>query len=203
MPKLLTARHRRRTTRVGPLSNIRREPEGWTVAVIRRSEHFSDYFGDAVWGGRAKALVAAQHFRDRLLLRIEPDTRVRPSEQDGRGGGQPRTSRRRWSRLRALRRLLAGSAAGAEEAPLPGRAVRQGAGARPRDRRARDGCGAAPCPATRPPTRGSQTRLQKAPPMPRPVKDPRSRKGISMARRRPRHLKGAKPGIKRARQARW
>ena len=29
-------------------------------------------------------------------------------------------------------------------------------------------------------------RLQKAPPMPRQVKDPRSRKGISMARRRPR-----------------
>jgi hypothetical protein len=30
-----------------------------------------------VWGGRAKALVAAQRYRDQLLRRIDPDTRVR------------------------------------------------------------------------------------------------------------------------------
>jgi hypothetical protein len=47
------------------------------VQVIRRGKVFADYFSDAVWGGRAKALVAAQRFRDELLLRIEPDTRVR------------------------------------------------------------------------------------------------------------------------------
>jgi hypothetical protein len=36
-----------------------------------------DYFGDAVWGGRARALLAAQHARDELLRRIDPDQRVR------------------------------------------------------------------------------------------------------------------------------
>jgi hypothetical protein len=35
----------------------------------------------------------------------------------------------------------------------------------------------------------AEGRLQQAAPMPRPVKDPRSRQGISMARRRPRRVK--------------
>ena len=71
------ARHRRRPIRIGPLTHIHRGPGAWSVTVMRRGHNFADYFGDAVWGGRERALVAAQRFRDQLLLRIGPDTRVR------------------------------------------------------------------------------------------------------------------------------
>ena len=47
------------------------------MKVTRAGDTFADYFGDAVWGGRALALLAAQQFRDRLLRRIDPNSRVR------------------------------------------------------------------------------------------------------------------------------
>ena len=63
--------------RIGPLTHIRRESGAWSVQVTRRGHTFADYFADVVWGGRQGALLAAQHFRDQLLLRIGPDSRVR------------------------------------------------------------------------------------------------------------------------------
>lgn len=71
------ARGPRRLTRIGPLTNIHREPEGWSLRVRRGGHDFSDYFGDAVYGGRERALLAEQHARDELLRRIDPDQRVR------------------------------------------------------------------------------------------------------------------------------
>lgn len=188
------ARRPRRPTHIGPLTNIHRERGAWSVKVRRGGRDFMDYFGDAVWGGRARALLAAQHFRDRLLQRIHPDTRerrhipkgrrsktgvvgisVEPHKVDGRiyeryiaswQDPEKGLQRRRFlvehygeERARAL-------AIDAREAGVAHR--RAYLLARQREE------------ATR--------RLQKAAPMPRPVKDPRSRKGISMARRRPRRV---------------
>jgi hypothetical protein len=62
---------------IGPLTNVHREPEGWMVVVVRKGVRHADYFGDAVYGGRSFALIAAQRYRDNLLRRIDPDTRVR------------------------------------------------------------------------------------------------------------------------------
>jgi hypothetical protein len=185
----------RRPPRIEPLTNIHREPEGWSVRVRRGGHDFPDYFGDGVWGGRARALLAAQHFRDRLLLRIDPDSRVRrqipkgrrsktgvvgvslePHVVDGRvyhryvahwqdpekGPRKRRFLIEHHGEERAL--ALAIEAREAGVARSHGYLL-----ARQREE------------ATR--------RLQKAVPMPRPVKDPRSRKGISMARRQARHAK--------------
>jgi hypothetical protein len=71
------ARERRRISRVGRFTNIAKEPEGWSVVITRDRCTVRKYFGNAVFGGQAQALVAAQHFRDRLLQRIAPDSRVR------------------------------------------------------------------------------------------------------------------------------
>jgi hypothetical protein len=74
---------RRRSMRVGPWTNIRREEKALTVVVCRRGKRFSEYFPYGVWGGEDLALVAAQRYRDRLLLRIDPDTRVRRKPPKG------------------------------------------------------------------------------------------------------------------------
>jgi hypothetical protein len=184
---------RRRPIRVGPYTNIYREPEGWSVIVRRRGRIFRDYFGDAVYGGRAQALRAAQHCRDRLLLqRVPADTRVRRRSPRGRRSktGVPGVSRERYrvegrvySRYVAhwqdpdhgqQRRRFAVKYYGARQARALAIDARR-AGVAESDARllARQRAEA-------------RRRLREAGPMPRRVKDPRSRKGISMARRRPR-----------------
>jgi hypothetical protein len=45
--------------------------------VTREGQSHSDYFPDAVYGGKRQALIAARRYRDEILSRIEPDTRVR------------------------------------------------------------------------------------------------------------------------------
>lgn len=185
-------RRPRRPPGIGPLTNIVREPEGWTVRVIRHGHGFADYFGDAVWGGRALALLAAQHFRDRLLQRISADTRVRrrrPKGSRSKTGVQgvsferyvvdghlysryvaqwqdpeKETQRRRFLVQRYGRELARELAIEARRAGVAESDARLKARQREEARR----------------------RLRNSAPMPRPVKDPRSRKGISMARRRPR-----------------
>jgi hypothetical protein len=59
------------------LTNIYREPGAWAVRVLRGGKHHVGHFADATYGGKRKALLAASTFRDRLLGFIEPDTRVR------------------------------------------------------------------------------------------------------------------------------
>jgi hypothetical protein len=159
--------------------------------VTRRGHNYPAYFSDAVWGGRDKALVTARRWRDDLLQRSEPDTRVRERAPRGSrsatgivgvtletyevGGriyeryiaGWPDqkqgTRRRRFSvenygkaRARAL----------AKEARKNGLA----------ENRAR---------LLKSQREEATERLRQAPPMPRQVKDPLDRKGISMAARRP------------------
>ena len=185
-------RGRRRTGTVGRLTNIRRDRGAWTVSVIRRAETFADYFPDAVWGGREGALVAAQRFRDGLLLHIGPDTRVRRTvprsassstgvvgvtleehEVDGkvyeRAVAQWRDADKKTRRRRFLVERY-----GMQRALALARAARKAGVAKAHaERLARQ-------------RREAARRLQEAPPLPAQVKDPLSRKGISMARRRPR-----------------
>ena len=183
---------RRQRYRIGHLANIRRELGAWTVTVMRQGRRFVDYFPDRVWGGRERALVAAQRFRDGLLMHVEPDTRVRRRtpegslnltgvvgvsfeeyEVDGRdyerfvahwpdpdkGKQRRRFGVGRYGMKRALALAVAARAAGVAR-------VRAEALAR---QRAEAGA-----------------RLDEAPPLPARVKDPLSRKGINMGRRRPR-----------------
>ena len=189
------ARGRRRPARIGPLTNIIEGPDGWTVRVERRGKAFPEYFGYAVWGGKNRAKLAAQRYRDELLLRIEPDSRVRRQTPKGRrsktgvvgvsvephevGGRVYRRYVACWQDPEEgpkRRRFLVehhgeeGARALAIETREAGVAhLRAYLLARQREEAAR--------------------RLEKAAPMPRQVKDPLSRKGISMARRRPRSVK--------------
>jgi hypothetical protein len=181
--------------RIGPRTNIRWEPEGWGVTVRRGGKNYSDYFGNAVWGGRPLALLAAQHFRDRLLQRIDPDTRERRRIPKGRRSktGRVGVSRERYvvdgrayHRYVAIwqdpekgtqRRRFSVEHYGKEGARARAIEVREAGVARRRAHMlARQG-------------EEAERRLQEAAPMPRQVKDPRSRKGISMARRRPRRMR--------------
>jgi hypothetical protein len=200
--------------RIGPRRNIRRDRMAWAVVVERGQESFNGHFSDAAWGGRAQALVAAQRFRDRLLQRIDGDARVRRQSPRGlrsktgivgvirelhRVGGRVyerfvaswpdaetgRSCRRRFS-IQHYGEDVA--LALAVEARAKGVARRLAyLGRRQRGDAAR--------------------RLAMAPPMPRQVKDPRSRRGISMARRRPRqtvrtvaHPRPRRPSRRKARR---
>jgi hypothetical protein len=182
--------------KIGPYTHIRPDPGAWTVQVIRRGQTFSGHFSHAVWGGRAPALVAAQRFRDELLLRIEPDTRVRRRVPKGVASatGIVGVSReaytvggRRYSRYvaawvdpeKGLQRKRFGiERYGSERAKGLAREARE-RGVAESHRRwlalQREAAG---------------RRLQEAPAMPRQVKDPLSRKGINMGRRRARRRAG-------------
>jgi len=165
------------------------------VTVKRRGHNFGDYFPDAVWGGRDRALLAAQRFKDQLLLCIGPDTRVRRRSPKGSRNvtgvvgvnlerhvvkgrvyeyylaqwqdPEKGTRRRRFLIDRYGKEQAFAFAMEAREAGVAHGHAHQLA------RQCEE--------ATR--------RLQDAPPMPRQVKDPLSRKGISMARRRPRRAR--------------
>ncbi len=165
------------------------------MRVTRGGRDFPDYFGDAVWGGRDRSLLAAQHFRDRLLQRIDPDSRVRRQVAKGRKSrtGIVGVSRephvvhgRAYSRYIAhwqdpekgtQRRRFLVERYGEERALALAAEARRAGVARSRaylKARQRE---------------EAKRRLQKAGAMPRPVRHPRSRKGISMARRRPRRMR--------------
>jgi hypothetical protein len=156
-----------------------------------------DYFGDAVWGGRGPALLAAQHARDELLRRIDPDQRVRRRMPRGSRNktGVVGVSREthvvdgriyhryvaQWQdpeKVPQRRRFLV-EHHGEEEARAMAIEAREAGVARSHAyllARQRE---------------EAKRRLEKAAPMPRRVKDPRSRAGISMARRRPRRVNRA------------
>ena len=194
---------RRKWKPVGPRTNISRDKRdcGWSVRLTRGGRVFTGNLADAVFGGRGASLVAAQHLRDRLLLRVEPDLRVRRRIPEG---ARSRTGEVGISRERYLvdgRRYERYVAHWQDPERGPQRrrfsVVRHGrAGAMELARRARE-AGVARSRAyqlTRQ-REEARRRLQEAPPMPRCVKDPRSRKGISMARRRAR--RGTKVGRRR------
>lgn len=186
------ARRPRRPTRIGPFTHIHREMGAWSLLVVRGGQRFPEYFGNAVWGGRQQALVAAQRFRDRLLLRIGPDTRVRrqvPTGTRSATGVVGVTRERYVVGGRVYVRYLA-SWQDLEEGPLRRRFSVARYGKERAFALARK-TGVAHSHAVRLAGRREEARrrLRNAPPMPRQVKDPRDRKGISMARRRPRRVK--------------
>ena len=185
----------RRPARIGPLTNIIEEPGAWTVRVERGDKKYAEYFGNAVWGGKKRAKLAAQRWRDELLLRIDPDTRVRREVPKGRrsetgvagvsverhkvhGRVYPRIVAH-WQDLKTGKTKKTFSVAlhGWDGAKALAVEAREAGVARYRAQMAARQQGQA------------VARLEKAGPMPRPVKDPLSRKGISMARRRPRRVK--------------
>ena len=189
------ARPPRRPTHIGPRTNIHSEPEGWSVTVMRAARTFSDYFGNAVWGGRARALLAAQHFRERLLQRIDPDSRIRreaPKNHRSKTGVVGVSTERHLVDGRVYRRYVA-----SWQDPEQGSQRRRFLVERYGEERAlalavearESGVAHAKAYLKARQQEEAALRLQKAAPMPRPVKDPRSRKGISMARRRPRRVR--------------
>lgn len=192
MQQSRVVRRRRLPGRVGPHTHIRREPGAWSVKVMRRGRTFADYFSDGVWGGRDRALVAAQRFRDELLLRIDPDTRVRRRPPKGVRSAtgiagvsleRHRVDGRVYGRYVASwvdpekgpqRRRFLIERYGMEEAlALAVEARERGVAESHRRQLALQ-------------RQEARRRLRQTPPMPRRVKDPLSRKGISMARRRSR-----------------
>jgi hypothetical protein len=157
--------------------------------VRRGGRDYADYFPDAVWGGKRLALVAARRFRDELLERVEPDLRVRRRVPKGvrsktgvvgvsveRHLVEGRVYRRyvaHWSDPEEgpMRRRFSVERHGEEGARALAEEVREQGVARSRARLlARQAADAA-------------RRLAAAPPLPRMVRDPRSRKGIRMPRR--------------------
>jgi len=190
-----------RTIRIGPFTNIHRDPRGpaWTVVVKRRGRNYPNYFSDAVWGGRPMALVAARRWRDQLLLRLDADTRVRSQVPKGstsatgilgvnleRNVVEGRVYERyvaQWPDLEkgSDRRRFQVARYGRKRAKALAKEARQTGLDRYDERllaRQREEAG---------------ERLRQTPPMPRQAKDPQDRKGISMAARRPR--RAGKAGI--------
>jgi hypothetical protein len=185
-------RRPRRPTRIGPRTHIRREDGAWAVKIMRRGQDYSGHFADSVWGGRNRALLAAQRFRDETLQRIGPDSRERRRVPKGRRSStgivgvsveRHRVEGRVYHRAVAVwhdaekgpqrRRFLFERYGKDEAVALAAKARKVGVArsraylmARQREEAAQ--------------------RLHAAPPLPARVKDPLSRKGISMARRRPR-----------------
>jgi hypothetical protein len=183
----------RRTPRnrgpVGPRTNIYRQAGAWQVQIIRRGQSHGGWFADSVYAGRQPALIAARRRRDELLRQLAGDTRTRRRHRAGRRSSLPvgvskeryRSGPRWYTRMvghwtdvdgqprkRGFSIRLYGRA-GARQRALA--ASRQGREAAARELRRRQHAEAA-------------RRLREAPPAPPKVKDPRSRKGISMARRR-------------------
>lgn len=199
---------RRRPTRIGSLTHIHREPGAWSVHVTRRGHTFSDYFGDAVWGGRERALLAAQHCRDRLLLRVAPDSRVRrqiPKGTRSVTGVVGVSLERQVVGARVYERYVA-HWQDPDEGPqrrrfLIARHGKQQALALAMEAR-EAGVAHSHAQLVARQREEARRRLQKAPPRPQQVKEPLSRKGISMARRRPRRRGQARRGRRSSSRAR-
>lgn len=174
------------------MTNIHRQPNAWQVVIIRRGEPHGGCFSDGVYGGRNPALIAARRLRDGLLRQLDGDTRTRSRHPAGRGrsktpvGVSKETypSGGKWyTRMVGIwidadgqprRRRFSVRLYGTKEAERMALAAREeGKDAAARELRERQQAAAA-------------RRLLESPPPPPKVKDPRSRKGISMARRRPR-----------------
>jgi hypothetical protein len=183
---------RRRPIRVGPYTNIHREPEGWLVSVCRRGRNFAEYLGDAVWGGREKALLAAQRYRDGLLQRIPADTRIRRRPPKGRRSrtGVPGVSYERYVVDGRVYHRYIGHWQDPDDGPQRRRFLVERYGSREARALAIEArtAGVADIEARLLARQREEAtkRLRTAAPMPRQVKDPRSRKGINMGRRRPR-----------------
>lgn len=186
----------RRPPRIRPRTHIHRQRKAWFVKVRRRGQDFVGNFSDAVWGGRAPALLAAQRFRDELLQRIDADTRLRrqvPKARRSRTGVVGVTREPHVVGGRSYHRYVA-----AWQDHEKGRLVRRrfgverygddGAKARAIDAR-EAGVARSHAYLLAHQREGATRRLREAAPMPRLVRDPLSRKGISMARRRPRRVK--------------
>jgi hypothetical protein len=180
---------RRRPVRIRPFTNISRDGRAWSVCVRRAGDDITDYFPFAVWGGKNRALVAARRFRDEVLTRVEPDLRVRRRVPKGVrsdtgvvgvseeryivGGRVYRRYVAHWSdpEVGPMRKRFSVGLYGKEQArALAERARTEGVARSRAQMLARQ-------------VADAERRLEEAPPLPRVVRDPRSRKGIRMPRR--------------------
>jgi hypothetical protein len=143
-----------------------------------------------VFGGRERSLAAAQLFRDTLLLRIEPDTRVRRRTPKGRRRKTDavgvmlesyQVEGRRYERYvaawrdadkRVRKRTFSVLLYGRREARARATEARAKGVAQNRAERLRRQ------------RQEARERLERLGPAPAPVKDPRSRKGIRHRKRR-------------------
>jgi hypothetical protein len=179
-------------------ANIARHERAFSVQVTRGKVTHTRWFADAVWGGKAQSLLAARMFLDRLLMRIDPDTRVRrtpPAGTRSRTGivgvtlEHYEVEGRRYARLvaswredgKARRKRFSLERYGRERAlALAVEARRTGVARRHAAERLRQREDAA-------------QRLRTAPLAPRQVKSPLSRRGIRMPARPRRASGGRKP----------
>jgi hypothetical protein len=183
-------KHGRRSIRVRPFTNISRNGRAWIVCVRRAGRHVADYFPDAVWGGKGLALVAARRFRDELLKRVEPDLRVRrrvPKGVRSETGVVGVTMERYVVGGRAYRRFVA-HWSDPETGPMRKRFSvglygKEQARALAEEAR-RKGVAQSRAQLREQQVAEAERRLEAAPPMPRMVRNPLSRKGIRMPRRR-------------------
>ncbi|MEW6752822.1 MAG: AP2 domain-containing protein [Candidatus Latescibacterota bacterium] len=165
------------------------------MTIIRAGRSSPGYFADATYGGRRAALVAAQRYRDELLLcRVPPDTRIPrwPPKNKRHTTGVLGVSRETYRvNGRAYQRYVA-----TWPDPEHGTQRRRFAVRRYGRRRARELAIAArqagvahACAVFLARQRAEAAlRLKHAPPPPEQVKDPRARRGIRMPPRRKKGL---------------
>lgn len=171
-------------------TNIYREPGAWAVRVIRQGKYHNGHFADAVYGGKVQSRIAARRFRDVLYGRIEPDTRVRRKA--------PKGSRNKTKHVgvsfeeyvvegRWYERFVA------NWKDADGRTRRRRFGVGPYGRRGafalavearKEGVAQSRAVQHARQREEALERLAAAPPAPRRLKDPKSRKGVRIRRRK-------------------
>ncbi len=173
-------------------TNIHRDDRGaWDVHITREGKLYTGHFPDAVWGGREKSYLAARRFRDGLLRRIEPDTRVRrrvPRGVRSETGVVGVILERYFVEGREYERFIANwrDADGRTKRRRfsVGRYGEQRAFELAVEARTR-GVGESRAIQLARQREDARSRLLIAPAMPRKVKDPKSRKGMRMPPRNP------------------
>lgn len=179
------------STRVRSHTNIHRDDRGaWDVHITREGKLYTGHFADAVYGGREKSYLAARRFRDGLLRRIEPDTRVRrrvPRGSQSETGVVGVMFERYLVEGREYERFVADwkdpEGQSRRRRFSVGLYGKRGAFERAKEERRRGVAHTRDLLLARQ-REEAYNRLAAAPAMPRMVKDPKSRRGIRMPPRR-------------------
>ncbi|MFO0702182.1 MAG: hypothetical protein U0236_23490 [Nitrospira sp.] len=94
---------------ISRIDQIQSRTHAWVVRVQRRRLAHARQFSDGCYGGKTKALTAAQRYRDELLASLVPITRqevcqIRKKNNRSGVSGVTRIDTWEWSRGRRFRR---------------------------------------------------------------------------------------------------